>query len=188
MYVEDFWNDIRKIREVIERIGRRKFGDKDVLVLEKTLKFYGIESWEMYGFIKGDPYFVISPNGNPDIYLRTKKIADAKPAWCSWEVLPAKMPKDWKRKFKWGDDGIEIDASRWMFDIKETNRKYNITLDGASTGQKRLSYILLKFVLESELGELFCMERINDLFISTKEREREYPYSIDDMRHHLLGI
>ena len=188
MCAEEFWNEIYKIREIIERIGRRKFGDQDIFIFEKTLKCYGIESWEVHGFVKGNPFFVISPNGNPDIFLRTKKFADAKPAWCDWEVLPAKMPKNWKRKFQWGDDGIEIDASRWMFDIKNTQRKYDITLDGVSTGQKRLSYVLLKFVLESELGELFFMERINDIFIATMKEEREYPYSIDDMRRHLLGI
>ena len=145
-------------------------GSADWLDLDKRLRELGVEAWEIGPAVasKARYAFALSPRAHAAEYERCKRIVALAPQLADWEFLAAKPRKQWRRKFFWSGDHIEIDASNWRFVVyRYEDTKVEIVLLGDLLSRLPPDDQLgvLEFVVESELGEALCIERLCGLDI-----------------------
>src|SRR5581483_2192218 len=108
-------------------------GSADWLDLDGRLRELGVEAWEIGPAVasKARYAFALSPRGDAAEYERCKRIVALAPKLTDWEFLAAKPRKQWRRKFFWSGNRIEIDASSWRFVVyRYEDTKVEIVLLG----------------------------------------------------------
>jgi hypothetical protein len=151
--------------------------------LDQRLETLGVEAWEIGPAVASTARhsFTLSPNGDRETYVKTRRIVELAPHLPEWEFLPAKPRKQWSRRFLWSRDRIDIDASGWRFVVYRFNDGlHDIVLVGdvlpsLDPDQQRR---VLRFVVESELGEASCIELINALDIVRQPSKDDMENSI----------
>jgi hypothetical protein len=133
--------------------------------LDRRISTLGVNSWEIGPSVASAAQhaLALSPQGDPGVYKTTQRIIALAPKLKAWEFLPAKPRKAWKRRFLWSSKQISIDASNWKFLLyRYEDGKVEVVLVGHAldqfeTGERRR---IAEFVVESELGEATCIERL----------------------------
>jgi hypothetical protein len=146
-------------------------GSADWLDLDGRLRELGVEAWEIGSAVASQARyaFALSPRGHAAEYERCRRIVALAPKLADWEFLAAKPRKQWRRKFFWSGNHIEIDASSWRFIVYQyDDSKVEIFLlgDFLSMLPHNEQLGVLEFVVESELGEGLCIERLCGLDIN----------------------
>lgn len=131
--------------------------------LDDRLAALGIANWEIRSGGDEISEFIIS---SPKMrnYMACRRVLDRAPTLDRWQYFEEKPPKDWKRIFRWGGAGIEIDARRWLFRVLQyPDGLFEIILLGKvfeGGYQKEEHLKALDFALECELGERLLNEKI----------------------------
>lgn len=151
--------------------------------LDAHVRALGLEAWEVGPAVASEAEysFALSPMGDPEVYELCKEIVALAPAVPGWELLPAKPRKQWHRKFLWSDTGVEVDAGSWRFVVyRYDDGMSEIELLGDVMPQIEEAdrTRVVEFVVESELGEGLCMEKLCGLEIEPNPSEEDLENSI----------
>jgi len=125
--------------------------------LDEQLAELGIGAWEIGPAVASSAKysFTLSPNGDPDLYAKTRRIVGLAPSLSDWEFLSAKPRKQWNRKFQWSERQVPIDCSDWRFVVyRYEDGLSEVVLIGAALApfEPEEQMRILMFVLISELG------------------------------------
>lgn len=197
-------SEIRMFWEWFSKI-RKDFGPdfENVALLDELdgwVNKLGDFSWEIGpGKIK-ENMLVISPNGDPELLLETKRIVSNAPPCDEWEFYYAKQPKEWELKFEYNtEDGkqVEIDASEWKYVLlRYEDGMFAIIIKG-SYHLRPLSdddqLMAAEIVLDGELGEEMRIQNICEIdivgaFDSSQESNAGEIRGIADQLKKLLKI
>jgi hypothetical protein len=146
---------------VSDQFGNQFENSKLINELDQRITSLGGFTWEIGpGIINpSNSSLVISPCGDRKKLRSTKKIVDKSPSCVGWEFYPAKMPKNWDRKFviqiQPGQE-LQVNASQWRYALL----KYpGNTFDIIVRAPELLNFDddarcqAVEIVLDSELGE-----------------------------------
>jgi hypothetical protein len=139
--------------------------------LDAHVSALGFGSWEIGPAVASTAQymFALSPQGDPDKFARAQRIIGLAPEVTGWEFLPAKPRKLWRRQFEWSTRHVSIDARNWQFVVyRYDDGKSELVLLGDPLRQlpETEQESVLTFVVESELGEGLCIDRICGLDIA----------------------
>jgi hypothetical protein len=176
-----FWSWFQRAEAELRNLNS---SSPQVREIDAQLARLGVGSWEVGPAVAtaAKYCFALSPDGDPALYRRTRRIVALAPVLKDWEFLPAKPRKLWKRAFRWSERQIPLDASSWRFVVdRDQDGLSEIVLIGdvlAEFGPEE-QRLILTFVLESELGENSFMELLRGVDIVREptqwERERSIP-------------
>lgn len=123
--IKDFWVWFEKNDQLIRRIiedGTEENQKELANYFDTKILAIGHFSWEINAGAQKKYEFVISPNREPDLYEKSKKIVHNAPEMAHWEFLAAKRANPNPDSFKLYDNNLDpvfIDPTNW--DILEEN-------------------------------------------------------------------
>ena len=160
--IKDFWAWFQSVE-----ITLRNLTAEDPLWADLTqrVRSLGAGGWEIGPAIASEARFMfaISPRGDREKLELCRWIVSQAPALPQWEFCPAKPRKLWRRRFRWSSRQIDIDASGWRFAVyRFEDGRCEVVLIGDVLEKlaPREQEKVLVFVLESELGEAQCIEKL----------------------------
>jgi hypothetical protein len=149
--------------------------------LDRRVRALGVDAWEIGPATASSAQymFALSPNGDRQRLQTCREIVSNAPSIAGWEFHASKPRKFWKRRFQWS--GKDVDASKWRFVVyRYDDGKSDIVALGddlpmlESSEQQRI----VEFVVESELGEAQCLDRVNQIEIEPVPSEKDADNSI----------
>ncbi len=139
--------------------------------LDDRLEALGIANWEIRsGGEKVSEFIISSPQ--KENHMAYRRVLDRAPKLDRWQYFDERPPKDWKRIFRWGREGIEIDARRWIFRVLQyEDGLFEIILLGTlfeDNYKKDEQIKALDFALECEIGGRLLSEVVYAIDICEK--------------------
>ncbi len=189
--IEDFW----KWFSGIEKQYRKFFTEEEVntqLLIEamnnRVLDF-GQFKWEMREGKQGVFQFIISPNGEHELFEISQRITNAAEPHDNWQFLPALPPEKTDFKFQIYDDGMrlcDVDASEWKcFLEKEVDGLIGVTIKAenidhldSDTQIAAGETIIKKLIGEAKFIDHVAGLGVVDAFLESEEEEA---FSIDKL-------
>ncbi len=124
--IESFWEWFQKMEPQYRKFFTDEPVNTELLVeaMNNRVLDFGQFKWEMREGKQGVLQFIISPNGDYDLFEISKQIIRHQPAHLNWEFLPALPPQKTDYKFKMYDQAmrlIDVDGSDWQCVLEEEN-------------------------------------------------------------------
>jgi hypothetical protein len=163
--IEKFWQTFSEIRDDLSSSNPKK---SSIDRLNDEFSALGIYSWEIGPFDNDGVVtcLTVSPDrysGNKEV---VRKIISSFPGFVGWTVREYRLPKKWKRKFKWRKSNELIDASAWdaSFKVLKEQLKFDVLVRMEPEYISRSDSIdLAQIFIEAELGEEFLVEFVRDI-------------------------
>ena len=115
--IEKLWKwFVANENQIIDSFQNESLVDFIVGNLDNLILDFGMFAWEIGPGKAKSWFFTISPNGDKDLMVVSKKIMAAAPTLDDWEFNYCKPAKEWDRKFIIYDCNMNqqhIDASNW---------------------------------------------------------------------------
>lgn len=201
-------NDLNKITAFwkwfsgIENQYRKFFTDepvnKDLLVeaMNNRVLDFGQFKWEMREGKQGVLQFIISPNGDHELFEKSQQLMAAATPHSNWQFLPALPPEKTDFKFQIYDEGMrlcDVDASEWeCFLEKEVDGLIGITIKAenvehldSDTQISAGETIMKKLIGEAKFIDHIGGLSVVDEFLESEEEEafslKELIFKFDEM-------
>lgn len=166
MAINSFWV---WFSENYKNFGEHYENDELLNTLDNKIYDLGGYAWEIGPGIDTKNQLVISPGGDIDLLLDTKRIISYAPTLLDWSFYYAKPPKQWEFLFDFEkEDGsvVRIDASHWNYVLlKYDDGMFEIIIQTHDLAEfsedDRL--IACEILLDGILGEESRMLRICDI-------------------------
>ena len=185
--IESFWEWFQKMEPQYRKFFTDEPVNTELLVeaMNNRVLDFGQFKWEMREGKQGVLQFIISPNGDYDLFEISKQIIRHQPSHLNWEFLPALPPQKTDYKFKMYDQAmhlIDVDGSNWqcvlekeddlVIAIFEISNLINLEFDS----QIEAAEILLKKII----GEEKFIEHIGGLEVVDEFDETEDSFPIQE--------
>ena len=186
--IESFWQWFQKMEPQYRKFFTDEEVNTELLVeaMNNRVLDFGQFKWEMREGKQGVLQFIISPNGDYDLFEISKQIIFHQPAHLNWEFLPALPPQKTDYKFKMYDQAmrlIDVDSSLWqcvlekeddlVVAVVEISNLINLEFDS----QIEAAEILLKKII----GEEKFIEHIGGLEVVEEFGEAEDSFPIQEL-------
>lgn len=164
--ITDFWNWFKTNSKYLEP---KKITDDYIDELDKHLEDLADFSWEIGFDDRVKKYFLaISPEGDLDLFERSKIIISHAPIIEDWIFYPAKPPKKWKLIFDVFIDGekVRFDASTWKYILyRFDDGIYDIVIKIPTSYKPYEDHFdeIGMIAVSGELGEAFVIEYVNEI-------------------------
>ena len=155
----------------------------------------GVLTWDIGLNDDDNWFFMLSPNGNPDMLKVSQKIMDFAPEHMSWLFHSSKPAKNWNRQFSIYDTNMDeqfVDASEWQYIIFDDDAKFELIIEAKNISQldpEESETAAEQFVIQ-EIGEatrilqistITIVDAIESDFQSSKE-------SVSELKDHLSEV
>jgi len=196
--LEVFWQWFVKnsaaIKKVIE-IDDAKEGERIVEELNNFILDFGMFTWDIGQNEHNVWFFLISPNGDPELFLLSQRIMSDAPNHLDWLFLSSRPAKTWDRQFSIYNnemDLIQIDSSFWSYvAFEDDNGQIELVFEAQNIADldEETSEFAVNQFLVNEIGEKERIIRISSVTVVPilDEDDMDDRYPINILRSH-LGI
>lgn len=195
-HIEEFWQWFVKHESMIKNCIENSSADDQEYIVEQLNNFIlgvGTLTWDV-GLDDQNAWFItVSPNGDRDLYKKSKAIIKQAPTHMDWKFYAAKTARNWNKIFKVYNvdfEEVEIDASNWEYiAFEEDDGTLELILEAKNTKHLDSETALdaANIFVMNELGEALMIDRISKLEI-VDEVEAEYQDTkspVNELKSHL---
>ena len=196
--LEAFWQWFVKNSTIIKQVIEHNDTNQSERIVEELNNFildFGMFTWDIGQNEDNVWFFLISPNGDPELLLMSQRIMADAPSHLEWLFLSSRPSKSWDRQFSIYNnemDLIQIDGTYWSYlAFEEDNGQIELVFEAqniAHLDEETAEFAVNQFLV-NELGEKERILKISSVTVVPiiDEEDQEDKYPIDLIRSH-LGI
>jgi hypothetical protein len=156
----------------------------------------GVLTWDLGLDKENNWFFMLSPNGNPEMFEVSQAIIDEAPDHIDWLFYDSKPAKEWDRQFSIYDSNMDekfINASEWNYVVLEDDdgmleliiEAKNMPLFNEDDAQQAAEQFIIQ-----EIGEAMRIEYVSSIeIVNTLDEEFEESKNlISELKEHVEEI
>lgn len=188
--IATFWEWFGDVCDALARDSNSELLEE----LDRQLMLLGVAGWEL-GPGEAEPNaLTVSPDGDPELLLVTRRIVSLAPPAPGWEFYSALRPRPLPLAFILGDseaDGVKVDARAWKYVLYEyPDGLCDIVVEQAGGVRESDRYTAAVVALDGLLGEEVRLSRIHEVEptarLARNLRSRAMP--LDALPRHLESL